>query len=153
MTNIRLLDPVLADHPDVWREFTPEQLQSAMERDEHGLLTREAMRVRENALLDRWYLIRNTFAWKGRNGRVEAYFTVAGIEKPYHGVWGVYAAFQNIVQDAEFAQTMTLEAHAIGMIEPISTAQAQRLYDRIRARVGPRANIGPRPGDHIVGRG
>lgn len=152
MTTIPLMQPVLPDQPDVWRALTDEQLRLACETDEHGLLTRRAMRVRQAALLDRWYLIRNVHGWRSRNGRVEAYFTTAGIERPYHGVWGVYGAFRQISQDDEFARTLTLEAHEIGSIEPISIAQAQRLYDRIRAKVGPRGNLGPRPGD-AVGRG
>lgn len=142
-----VLDPTLPDQPDVWRALGDEELRLANERDEHGLLTARAMRVRQNAALDRWYLVRNTFRWKSRNGRVEDYFTVAGIERPHHGPWGVFATFRQITQDDELAQTMTVEAHAIGMIEPISTAKARELYDRIRARVGPDANLGPRPGD------
>lgn len=145
---IPVMDPVLPDQPDTWRAMTDEQLRIATEHDDNGLLTPRALRARRDAMLDRWYLIRNVHGWKSRNGRVDRYFTVAGIEKPYHGVWGIYAAFENLTQDSEFAHTMTLEAHVIGMIEPITIQQARALYDRIRARVGPAANIGPRPGDH-----
>ena len=151
MTVIPVMQPILADQPDVWRALTDEQLRLAFETDEHGLLTRRAMGVRKDAMLDRWYLIRNIYGWKSKNGRVETHFTVAGIERPYHGPWGVYAAFQQITQDSETARTMTLDAHEIGAIEPITTAQARALYDRIRVRVGQRANLGPRPGE-IAGR-
>ncbi len=151
-TMIPVMEPTLPDQPSVWRALTDHELRLANERDEHGMLTRRAMRVRQNAALDRWYLVRNTFRWKSRNGRVEDYFTVAGVERPHHGPWGVFAAFQKITQDDELAQTLTVGAHEIGMIEPISTAEARALYDRIRAKVGPEANIGPRPGT-IAGRG
>lgn len=148
MTTIPLMQPVLPDQPDVWRALTDEQLRLATETDEHGLLTARAMQVRESALLDRWYLIRNVYGWASREtNRIETHFTVAGIERPYHGVWGVYAAMQQITQSDEMAHDIAIDAHEMGMLEPISIQQAQALYDRIRAKVGPHADIGPRPAE------
>ena len=39
MTVIPVMQPILADQPDVWRALTDEQLRLAFETDEHGLLT------------------------------------------------------------------------------------------------------------------
>lgn len=150
MTTLPILEPMLPDTPDVWRALTAEQIAIANERDEYGLLTPGAMAVRKQAEMDRWYLVRNVFNWKsgkqGREGHIEGYFTTAGIERPYHGIWGIYAGYRSLVQNDDLAATMTLEGHQIGAHEPISIEQAQELYDRIRAKLGPRANIGPRPG-------
>jgi len=151
MTMIPVLSPVLPDNPDTWRTLDERELRIATETDENGLLTRRAMAMRQRMLDDRWYLVRNVFNWQssaqGRQGAVESYFTIAGIERPHRGIWGVYAALESITQDSELARTLTMNAQQIGAIEPITTEKARELYDRIRARVGPHANIGPRPGD------
>lgn len=154
MTSIPLLSPVLPDQPDVWKELTAAQIAAANEKDEYGNLTREAMVVRQEAVNQRWYLVRNVFNWKsGRTGRIERYFTTTGIERPYQGLYGIYAAYNDIVQNSELTQDITMEAHQIGAHEPISIEKAQSLYDRIVARTGPHRTqmdrirrLGPRPG-------
>lgn len=147
-TTINPAEPVLGDQPSDWPELSPEVLAIARERDHNGLLTARAQRMRAVIEDTRWYLVKNVHGWKsGRSGRVEPYFTVAGIEKPCRGPWGVFATFQQITQDDDLARSLTMEAHRIGQLEPISLSHAQRLYDRIRARVGPHQNIGPRPGN------
>lgn len=144
---------VLPDQPDVWKALTAEQIAIANERNEYGLLTRRAAAMRKQAQMDRWFLIRNVWNWKSRNGRVERYFTTSGIERPYHGIWSIFAAYNDIVQDDELTATITMEAHRIGAHEPISVAKAQQLYDRIRHKLGLGSNakqverrLGPRPG-------
>lgn len=153
MTKLDLSQLLLPDNPSEWREVDVETALAANERNEFGLLTRKAVEIRREIMESRWYLVRNLFNWKSRNGRVERYFTTAGIERPYQGLWAVYAAYQNIVQDDELAYTITLNAHRIGAHEPITIEKAQQLYDRIRYKLGlrglPKAielRLGPRPG-------
>lgn len=144
---------LLPDNPSEWREVRLDEALAANERDEYGLLTPAAQKLRREIMESRWYLVRNHFNWKSRNGRIEQYFTTAGIERPYQGLWAVYAAYNDIVQDDELTATITMEAHRIGAHEPISVAKAQQLYDRIRHKLGLGNNskqverrLGPRPG-------
>jgi hypothetical protein len=153
MTTLDLASLVLPDMPSEWRDVDIETVLAANEKDEHGLLTPRAMATRRRITEGRWYLIRNVFKWKSRNGRIESYFTTAGIERPYCGVYGIYAGYQDIVQDSELTQTITMQAHQMGAHEPISVEKAQQLYDRIRYKLGltrsrreTERRLGPRPG-------
>lgn len=153
MSTLDLASVVLADSPSEWRDVDMATVAAANEKDQYGLLTPRAIATRRRILESRWYLIRNVFKWKSRNGRIERYFTTAGIERPYCGIYGIYAGYQDIVQDSELTQTITMQAHRMGAHEPITVEKAQELYDRIRYKLGltrshreTERRLGPRPG-------
>lgn len=88
---------------------------------------------------ERFFLLRNTWGTPAvSSGRVETYLTVRGTryEHPFCGLDPIYGLMRERLGNEADAVTMVFSALAIGEIEPISAARAERLYEAIELKTG-----------------
>ena len=101
--------------------------------DMRGMITPEQKCLIDRIAAGRWFLLRNdgpTGRLKcGRCGQRHTYFTLACVERPFHGLQEIVGLMRQVKgRDLEFS------AVRLGTIEPITRSRAQRLLGQIRQR-------------------
>lgn len=144
-----LLDPYLRDLPSEWEAVPPEILERLVPRsvtrvvspdgvehffDTRGIITPVQEREIQRIARARWFLLRNDGGHGerlrcGRCGGRHAYFTLACIERPFHGLEEIVGLIRKIE-----GRDLVFDAVRLGTIEPITRKRALRLQARIRAK-------------------
>lgn len=153
---IDALDPDPADRPAEWARVPDAVLERLLPStglrevqgpdgrvhifNTHGLLTPGQKAEIDAIARGHWFLIRNDGAWYerlkcGRCGAKHAYFTLACVERPFHGL----QQFTLLLSQQAGAAPGVLDALLgryirPGSIEPITRRKAQQLIGRIRGR-------------------
>ncbi len=138
---IEFMSPVLANGPSEWLAIDPERVEVLLPDPVYGLLTREQLRERERIAGRRWYLLENTLRFRSRaTGRVERYFTLGEVARPFNGLDAVLAfVAHSLGADASMSETlehMFAELVRLGTIVPISEARAAELRLDILLKTG-----------------
>lgn len=142
-----LLDPFLRNAPREWdgalldQHGAPIDPARMLARPETGLLTPEAMALREEMARKRWFLMRNVTGARSRgSGRREDYFTAGGYERPFRFPAGLQAFIvQRLDPDATTAERFdAVMGHllTIGALEPIDPGYAEDLAMAIYSKTG-----------------
>lgn len=144
-----IFNPWLPNPPSEWAAIPPEILErlipnsvmrvSGLNGDVHlfntrGILTPTQYAEMEKLARGRWFLLRNDgpHGERLRCGRCKGlhqYFTLACVERPFHGLQEIAGLMQRVV-----GRDLAFEAVRIGTIEPISRAKALQLRKRIERR-------------------
>lgn len=137
---------VIADEPQEWRSLSWEEaIQERRESEDEttkrlravGILPKwetDAAKVRSG---ERFFLLRNTWRKPSKgSGRVETYYTLGKIERPFCGLDAILSYVRRRVGNDADAVTEVLEALALGEIEPITRARARILYSNIHLKTG-----------------
>lgn len=98
------------------------------------MLTPEQKKELDRLASGRWFLLRNdgphlSRCACGRCGGTHAYFTLACVERPFHGLQEIVGLMDQVI-----GQDRVFDAIRVGSIEPITRAKAKQLADRIRAK-------------------
>lgn len=135
--DVDFLSLSLGNGPSEWPEVDPELIELLRPDPVYGLITPEQLRRREEIAGTRWYVLRNIHRFRSKDTkRVEDYFTVGGVMRPFHGLAAIYAVLADILP----AQQLPLEALETvvryGAVEPISAQRAAMLRLEILRRTG-----------------
>lgn len=146
--SIDIRSPYLQDMPTEWTAVPPEILERLLPvtarvvrgpngtehlYDMRGMITPEQKAEIDRIAEGRWFLLRNN----GVTGRlrctrckqVHAYFTLACVERPFHGLQEIVGLMRHVV-----GRDLHFDAVRFGSIEPVTRAHALRLISRIRAK-------------------
>lgn len=135
-----LTEPLLPTGPDVWKQPPEPVLQAMMEKDSHGLLTRKALKARENwARAHRWMLVKpDPEMFRKSTLSPQGYLTLNGVPRPINGTDQLMAVYQHIVGKSggstQLAIDMWERTFLYGELVAISDEDAARLLSEIRAR-------------------
>lgn len=140
--------PVLKDWPAEWDRIPEEILELLLPitarvvygphgeqklYDLRGMITPEQKCAIDEIASGRWFLLRNngpTGRLKcGRCGARHDYFTLACVERPFHGLQEIVGLMRHVE-----GRDLVFDAIKLGTIEPISRARAQALLGKIRQR-------------------
>lgn len=132
-----VMAPIVRDHPAEWPVVDAAVLAALL--PVNGLLTAAQARTLRQIAASRWFLLRNSGpsgeVWRcGRRvggvkcGQIHPYFTLHCRPMPFNGLTGLLGVLrQRVGADTLFS------AVALGVIEPITTERATRLYGDLAA--------------------
>ena len=129
----------LPDMPPEW-EAVDEEALAFLKVEPGQVQTLAQAHLEEDIVSKRWFLVRNTFAWRCKRcrqgilpGAIHDYISYACEPRPFHGLNEVLLFWRQAFEDIGYdSYTMRLgEA-----IVPITLDEAHKFYFRIEARTG-----------------
>lgn len=129
----------LPDLPPEW-EPLDDEAKEFLKIEPGQMQTLAQQHLEEDIVSRRWFLVRNTYAWRCKScrqgilpGAIHDYITYACEPRPFHGLNEVLMFWQKAIDDVGYDDYSMRIGEAI---RPITPDEAKRMYFRIEARTG-----------------
>jgi hypothetical protein len=130
---------LLPDLPPEW-EPVDEEVMRFLEVKPGEIQTLAQHHLEEDIVSRRWFLVRNTWAWRCKNcrqgilpGAIHDYITLSCEPRPFHGLNEVLMFWRKTIGEAGY-DSYTMRVGEV--IVPINAQEAKKMYFRIEARTG-----------------
>lgn len=138
-TNFDVRRIQLPDMPPEWDAVSDEE-RELLKVEPGGMQALWQHHLEEDIVSRRWFLVKNTFAWRCKNcrqgvmpGAIHPYITFSCEPRPFHGLNEVLMFWKKSIEDVGYDSYTMRVGEAI---EPITQEKARQMYFRVEARTG-----------------